>query len=50
MFITNLSAFAILDKNPLTDEDYGVSQMCFRQTTKSSDINVANIELQQVGG
>ncbi|KAE8298370.1 TGF-beta receptor type-2 [Larimichthys crocea] len=37
-------------KNPLSLDDYSVSQLCSCQTTKTSEIDVANIELQQIVG
>ncbi|XP_039653578.1 anti-Muellerian hormone type-2 receptor-like isoform X2 [Perca fluviatilis] len=37
-------------KNPLFLDDYGVSRLCSCQTTKTSEIDVANIELQQIVG
>nr|CBN80846.1 Mullerian inhibiting substance type II receptor [Dicentrarchus labrax] len=37
-------------ENPSSLDDHSVSQLCSCQTTKTSDIDVANIELQQIMG
>uniref|UniRef100_A0A3Q3WFQ5 receptor protein serine/threonine kinase n=1 Tax=Mola mola TaxID=94237 RepID=A0A3Q3WFQ5_MOLML len=42
------SLFKAKKKNPPSLEDYGVSRLCFCQTTKPSEIDVEKIELQQI--
>lgn len=43
--LQDLSTFSISENPPSLDD---LSQQCFRQATKPSEIDVADIELQQV--